>query len=503
MPCPYDEEILNRNGPDPAPKILGAMDTTFLGSRFGNIGMWGTPQSPDSGKTCCGWRPHFNWIISTCTHDPGSGEGQFCRGLPEACKDNVHINYVAAYQYDGEDFVLMQESSCGHIDETGGVGGAYPNGFEESKKDFLWVPGDWTTKYSPHCESGEGFKGPRGGTPPAMMFVLSADRFYYGGFYFLSQYCINLQKHGTGSCWAWEFDAVEGTVGWGRPPVGTPAPTPGVAKLNQLYVTNNAQVSGSMPVMYTAAQMNRGGDTPYYPEAFRDICKKYPKSTGCENPQPDKGMSWSGGRGSASRFKNAWGKPYIFIVVIDKNGYWTYRYIPGADGKIPWKGITLNKADKKVVRNPPKIVDPRGLSCDVGEDVPGAVLLLPSLPPSASCHRSAIEVVNWDWGSAALGSIAYELGNLGTDPSSQFYGAHNWWAHFQDTGQYQDYPASIMGGPKPPDPTGPCSSVETTKECPCPSNDPARTGKGFIDGRKEWSRVESPWGFTGAGMLCS
>lgn len=59
--------------------------------------------------------------------------------------------------------------------------------------------------------------------------------------------------------------------------------------------------------------------------------------------------------------------------------------------------------------------------------------------------RSLPEQVDWRWGAAALGSIAYEAGEYKMGDKLQ--GAQNWWAHFVDTGQLQDYPLSIAGVP--------------------------------------------------------
>lgn len=38
----------------------GATDTTSLGCRYGNPQMW------NHCGTCCGLRPHFNWVVATC-----------------------------------------------------------------------------------------------------------------------------------------------------------------------------------------------------------------------------------------------------------------------------------------------------------------------------------------------------------------------------------------------------------------------------------------------------
>merc|ERR1712187_526004 len=110
--------------------------------------------------------------------------------------------------------------------------------------------GDWTTKYAPWANGKDGAAGPRGVTPPAGMWVLSAENFYYGAFYMLPQLTLNLQGKGnpTGTnCWTWELDPVEGTIGW-QP--GKPAP----GNLNNLYTTGIAQTSGCMPLPYTALQ---------------------------------------------------------------------------------------------------------------------------------------------------------------------------------------------------------------------------------------------------------
>ena len=59
--------------------------------------------------------------------------------------------------------------------------------------------------------------------------------------------------------------------------------------------------------------------------------------------------------------------------------------------------------------------------------------------------RSLPEQVDWRWGAAALGAMAYEADDYKLGDKLQ--GAQNWWAHFADTGQLQDYPLSIAGTP--------------------------------------------------------
>jgi hypothetical protein len=65
------------------------------------------------------------------------------------------------------------------------------------------------------------------------------------------------------------------------------------------------------------------------------------------------------------------------------------------------------------------------------------------LDSEESCLRSSQEEVNWAFGSEALGSMAFALGENGV--GGKFEGAQNWWSHFVDTEQMQDYPIQIMG----------------------------------------------------------
>jgi len=430
--CTPNEEHQRKYAPDPEPNMPGATDTTPLSCRYGHPSMFG-----GTGGTCCGWKPHFNWVVATC--EPGLYPGQFCRHLPEGVKNGgAKINYVAAYQFDGEKFVLVEESSVGDISPTQ-IAGNYQEktGWEREKSAFAWKGGDWPTKYAPW---GEGPKGPRGLTPPAMMWVLSAESFYYGAFYMLSQLTLNLEGlgHPTGTnCWNWELDPVEGAIGW----VPKGEATPG--NVNQLYSTNNAAVSGCMPVTYFANQAQGLRKKFSHPEDFRKYCEGNPKAAGCQ-PWVDDVM-WSGGVHGSHRFENLADQPYVFAVVVDHKGIWIYRWIPDANGETGWPGLGRYKADRQVVKRPRRVADPRGLATDIRGDVPEAVILQPSVPPEASCLRSSIEWVNWQFGANALGAMAAELGQNG--PGQPLEGAQNWWAHFDNTEQYQDYPMSIAGVP--------------------------------------------------------
>jgi len=432
--CSPDGARQGLYAPNPEPNIPGATDTTPLSCRYGHPSMYGW-----TGPTCCGWKPHFNWVVATCESNPSIPDANFCRGLPPGARDaGAQINYVASYQFDGERFVLVDESTVGDL-EPKGVAGSFAKGtgWQAQKKAFGWKGGDWPTKYAPW---GEGPQGPRGLTPPAMMWVLSADNFYYGAFYMLSQLTLNLEGLGwpTGTnCWNWEIDPVEGDIGW-MPP-GKPLP----GNVNQLYSTNNAAVSGCMPVTYFANQANGLRREFSQPEDFREFCKQHPTDAGCQPWAED--VMWSGGVSSTQRFENLKDQPYVFAIVVDRQGVWVYRWIPDEAGKTGWPGVERTRANRTLEPRPRRVSDQRGLATDVKGDVPEAVILQPSVPPEAACLRSSIEWVNWQFGADALGAMAAELGESG--PGGKFEGAQNWWAHFDNTRQYQDYPMSIAGVP--------------------------------------------------------
>ena len=133
------------------------------------------------------------------------------------------------------------------------------------------------------------------------------------------------------------------------------------------------------------------------------------------------------------------------IKVLDHQGFWVYRWKPDVTGETGWPGISRTSAKRVLPKRPHRVSDSTGLQTNVKSDVREAVILIPSLPPEASCMRSLPEQVDWRWGAAALGSIAYEAGEYKMGDKLQ--GAQNWWAHFVDTGQLQDYPLSIAGVP--------------------------------------------------------
>ncbi|CAK9007586.1 unnamed protein product [Durusdinium trenchii] len=436
VPCAENKTAQILYAPNPEPSIPGATDTTSLSCRYGNPQMW------QHCGVCCGLRPHFNWVIATCEETQGTG--QFCSGLPRCLIDgSPKINYVAAYQFDGEHFVLMDESTAGELD-TEGVAGNYwqGTGFSAQNQSFRWRGGDWTTKYAPW---GEGQQGPRGVTPPAGLWILSAENFYYGAFYMLSQLNLNLEGQGlpTGTnCWMWELDPVEGTAGW-EP--GKPLP----GNLNMAYSTENAQASGCMPISYTSRQANGMRSEFKFPEAFRSSCASKPDQPGCRPWRET--IHWGGGREGTQRFENLWDEPYVFAVVVDAQGYWIYRWRPTAYAGAPdpsgvktgWTGVERFKALRKLPARPSPVRDVRGLRTDVPGHVAEAVVLQPSLSTEATCLRSSVEEVTWQWGTDALAAMAQQLGEAG--PGSRFEGTQNWWSSFTDTLQYANYPASIMG----------------------------------------------------------
>lgn len=443
--CPAQPDGGDRDSfhPNVVPSIEGATDTTNLGCRLvdttsKNNGYW---------DMCCGWRPHFNWVISTCEDGNSS---LFCQDIPDCVlKEGVKINYVAAYQYNGDQFKLMDESSVGDFSDDG-IAGKYPDsGWEKEKNKFGWEAGDWGTKYAPH---GKGVDGPRGITPPGALWVLSAENFYYGAFYFLSQLTLNLEANGHGpsddhmNCWTWEFDNVEGSAGWF---VGAKEDGEGgdlVSNLNQLFATSNAQYSPCMPVHETGHKAQGNKDTFLFPEQFRDYCKANPTGAGCQPWEEGQDVHWAGTALGSNKFENLWNEPYVFAVVLDRQGSWTYRWRPDPEtGHTGWSGIERYSAARTLDPRPCPVHDKRGLVSDVAGDVKESVLLLPSVLPEGACLRSVIEDPKESagiWAGIPLAAMAEQLGG-----GEDFDGIHNWWMHFDDTKQNQDYPLSIAGVP--------------------------------------------------------
>eukprot|EP00931_Biecheleriopsis_adriatica_P032545 TRINITY_DN18989_c0_g1_i1.p1 TRINITY_DN18989_c0_g1~~TRINITY_DN18989_c0_g1_i1.p1 ORF type:complete len:550 (-),score=85.25 TRINITY_DN18989_c0_g1_i1:136-1731(-) len=448
--------------PDPRPGIAGATDTSDLACRHGNPSMY------NSGGACCGWRPHFNWVVSTCETNEKLSTSKFCK-VPECVvSGSPKINYVAAYQFNGSHFVMLDESTAGETSSEG-VSGSYHDktGWEKVKSNFSWLAGagDWTSKYAPW---GEGAAGPRGVTPPGALWILSAENFYYAGFYMLSQLNLNMQGAGNPQgtpCWVWEFDPVEGTVGW--MPDGEPLP----GNLNQLYATNNAAPSGCMPVAYTAAQANGLQRNFTYPTEFQSFCAANPSAAGCDFWAQGGDVWWSGSVEGSQRFENLWDEAYVFAVVIDKRGVWIYRWRPDEEGATGWPGVSRFSSRRVLPARPKPVKDVKGLATDVAGHVKEALIFQPSLLPEESCLMASKHDVNWQFGSDALGAMAYQLDKYG--PGSDFEGAQNWWAHFADTAQHDpSYPLSLAGVPKGEMNEDYTCNVESGFSCQCEA--PAR-----------------------------
>ena len=255
--------------------------------------------------------PHYSAAHDTTRlHASGTGHFSalcFCHVLQTHI---VRTSVAQAYQFNGSHFVLQDSSTAGELSEAGVSGShAARTGWESTKSRFRWEggEGDWPTKYAPW---GLGDSGPRGLTPPAALWVLSADSFYYGTLYMLSQLTLNTQGVGEhANCWEWEFDAIEGLIG--TVPRGHPLP----GNINQLYVTATAQVSGCMPMPGTAAQDNGYARRFSQPQNFQSFCEQNPLAVGCRPWTAEGADIWHGGgyRGT-DRFENAENTPYVFAV---------------------------------------------------------------------------------------------------------------------------------------------------------------------------------------------
>jgi hypothetical protein len=429
-PCTENATAQRLWHPNPKPNIPGATDTTDLSCRFGSPYMFG-----DDCK-CCGWKPHFNWILGTCENDgDGASNGMFC-GVPD-CAKKPKINYVAAYQFDGSNFVLVDDGSTAGDVGPDGVSGNFNKGtgWEKVKSQYKIGGGDWDRKYSARKADGQdGADGPRGLTPPASLWLISGDDLFYMTFFIMPQVALN-----SGGCWVNEVDGLEGTYGWpGGGQTGTIMP----GNVNQLYLSDNAQVSGCMPIATGAIQANAFRTNLSSPEEFEPYCRAHGEDPLCDPSKES--PSWSGGAGSSSRFENYKDEPYVFALVVDYHGYWMYRFRPDpTTGATSWQGVSRYNAGRVLPAKPAKITDPRGLGSDVRGDVKDAVILLPGLKPDNACLRAQPEAMIWSFSSNALGAMAYELNEY--QPGGKLEGAQNFWAHYKSTQWDDDYPLSICG----------------------------------------------------------
>ena len=166
---------------------------------------------------------------------------------------------------------------------------------------------------------------------------------------------------------------------------------------------------------------------------------------------------------------------------MDRNGFWVYRWRPDDAGATGWPGISQTHAARVLSSHPKKIVEASGLKTDVAGDTREAVILIPSLLPEAACTRSSPERVDFRWGAGALGSMSSEIKEK--DGTSKFQGAQNWWAHFVDTHQLQDYPLSIAGVPAETDKSpSSCSKREGFgSTCSCKYTAPNRRLQSFLE----------------------
>merc|ERR550532_2855391 len=112
MPCAENADMQHKYHPNPQPGSTKGASTESMSCRYGNPALHNT----NKGGVCCGMKPHFNWVVATCEKDGQGADGQFCATIPDCAKSGApKINYVASYQYDGSQFVLMEDSTVGEI----------------------------------------------------------------------------------------------------------------------------------------------------------------------------------------------------------------------------------------------------------------------------------------------------------------------------------------------------------------------------------------------------
>ena len=355
------------------------------------------PTTPQFGCCCpsdgCWTSPNFNWILGVCK---GSGCGAYDNAPATQTYKNAGseliVNYVASYQWNGQNWQLVPDSSF----NTDGSGPAFdtmkPNG--GMNKSQAWMqpqPGGsaaWTWGYYPAGVKGVG--------PPGIMFVLSVERVWNVAWYMLNQ--VTLDKgpnipyspsyecqYGNNNCWsagnAGEIDFLEAvwTVNAGR-----------FDDYRRLYATQWNQVGRSF--------IGDQGET----------CNA---DGGWFNEQVASNNYFLGTHPNTT-------EPYVYVAVIDKIGTFIYR-IPSSEVDKIWPGLSRSTAACTLGTRPTQRPPNGGPPCD--DSNPYCALFIPN------CQAES-------WGGASAGHQGGA--NQGCKVNSQQGWCENWWSLFANTSQW-------------------------------------------------------------------
>lgn len=271
----------------------------------------------------CRPTPRWNWILGTCKGmtcggnnqaDPSTDPWGCIHGKEKDSGTQVSINYVAAYQFDGQKWVRDDESS---FNADGTVASPF-----DPMANGAWpwsLPGPnpggaafWNNGFSP--------VGAKGLTYPAMMFLLSVNKAYNFTFYVVNQQTLNRgasvpapgNKPNTWGCNnSGEWDFIE--TPWNN----------ASAPFGNSYTTINNQ--GAVGRCLQMGNCTGGfGSTKYLPFDTVD-------SNGIIS-QPTK---------------------RVFAMIIDRTGAMIYNLPAASDGSTAWTGITLTKADATLTATAP------------------------------------------------------------------------------------------------------------------------------------------------------
>lgn len=322
-----------------------------------------------------------------------------------------------------------------------------------------WQAGDWSVKHAPGSSYGLG--------PPGMMFVLSAKSVYWLTFYLLLQVTINRGRSEStkSNCWFAEIDFLEGP-GWCG--VTDYTSSQSVFSTGAQYLTASCLPMTSQPDRLfgsycstpeccegTNCGLTPSGDGLFPfgdPNGWPSNPKAPPQNLGCllnrtQCPPSDVVYGPTSGGGcpeyaglggdqSLSFFELDPSQEFIFAFVVDQAGVWAYRWKSGDEGfaNSIWPGIRKYGADKTLTFTKPG-KKPTTLSAPCLKTDDYCLLMHTGGGNDRSCLMAGAD------GDASK-------------PPGQFAWAtlnqQNWWNLFQDTGQYQGYPPSILPKRKKP-----------------------------------------------------
>lgn len=447
MSCPRPTQA--PHPPHPSDLVPPSENCTYTGPPYGSPPSNATPYGAIDvsqlgckawvAKSCCGYTPRFNWILSTCSLDPAKRLSMACRH-PGSNITALQLRYVAAYQWDGSKWNKDPQSSTpvhpnGDLDLT-----PYRDGGAETELS------DWDKKYAPTTQE----QHTAGLGPPAFMFVLSAKHLAYAAFFALNQLTLNRGPEAGENCWG----SSSGELDFLEVPFWANVELP----MNRWYLTTTANAGRCLPSQKNVPSLLGAQCSNSY---CCEMCS-CPNGTACFGNESDIGYqpmgcinnslpdpkryvppgakvftvdgdnetcgrhfgAAAGGAASNAYFEQVPGqgdKDVMFAVVVDHDGTFVYRWHASQSNRV-WPELQANHSPNTVHQRRP---------------TDGAMRFGPPCPPLFGPGSPPCGL--WEPSCTGDCPLVSAAGNFGLGELSGMYSAEasrdglNWWDYFQST----------------------------------------------------------------------